>query len=134
VGRRNKNPAARFFLERTFAETIFDSLAKRNKQIIKIEKFALIPKSIKITSKIHYDEQKTGFLTFNAFGATCSEIYAIRNLTGYSGKLYINLKTPQHANLIYGYKIRLPKREAAVYQPRMSEPITDDCNKPLQYL
>jgi len=111
-----------FFLERTFAETIFDSLVKRNKQIIKIEKFALIPKSVKINSKIHYDEQETGFLTFNAFEAACSEVYAIRNLTGYSGKLYINLKTPQNANLIYGYKIWLPRQEDAEFQPKMSEP------------
>jgi len=111
-----------FFLERTFAETVFDSLLKRDKQIIKIEKSALIPKSITLSSKIHYNEQETGFLTFNAFEAACSEIYAIRNSTSYSGKLYINLKTPQNANLIYGYKIRLPRHETAEYQPKMGEP------------
>lgn len=58
-----------FFLERTFAVTIFDSLAKKDKQITKSERLALIPKSIKIGSKIHYDEQELGFLCSAFSGA-----------------------------------------------------------------
>lgn len=112
-----------FFLERTFVATIFDSLTKKNKQITKTERLTLIPKSIKIASQIHHNEQNIGFLIFNAFRATCSETYALRNLTDYSGKLLIDLKTPKNANLMYDYKVSLLRHEMAEYQPKMGEPL-----------
>ncbi|NUM78551.1 hypothetical protein HUU40_29675 [candidate division KSB1 bacterium] len=110
-----------FFLERNFAATVFDSVTKKDKLITRTERVALIPEAIKIDSRVHYDEKNIGFLKFNAFNTVCVETYKLRNQTGYSGKLLIDLKTARNANIMYDYEISLPQYEMAEYQPQMNK-------------
>ncbi|MBN1270178.1 MAG: hypothetical protein JXB04_11365 [Kiritimatiellae bacterium] len=110
-------PPARFFLDRTFMEEVFDSEARRFRKVEKTERIPLVPESIAIAAKVDYGEQKQGWLKFNAFEAESEDTYVVGNGTEYAGKLLIEAPKPSGAKLMHGYRIELPGQEAPVVRP-----------------
>ena len=111
----------RFGIWRTYTVSEYNKDSKIYENVEKNEWLPLIPKSIKIDSKVDYGEQERDLLIFNAFEAQNKETHTILNTTDYSGDLYMKVIKPENANLMYDYKVMLPSKDDLVINPIMGE-------------
>lgn len=110
-----------FGIERTYTDSVYDSVAKEYRDVEKTEGIVVIPATVKIDSAIDYGEQERDLLIFNAFEAVTTETYQISNTTPYTGDLKIKVFNPENANLMYGYQIQVPGEDNLVVRPIVGE-------------
>jgi len=113
-----------FNLQRKYIESVYNKDSNQYDQVEKTENFALVPKSINITSKILYGEQERDLLIFNAFEVENTETYVLANATGYSGEVFVKVTKPENANLLYDYTISIPSQNGLVIRPDMAKSIS----------
>ena len=112
-----------FSLLRTYTESVYNKDAKQYEDVVKTERFPLIPKTIKLDSVLDYGEQELDLLIFNAFEADTTETHVIENKTKYSGELQIQMTKPDNANLLYNYKIVIPSKGNLAILPVMDQSV-----------
>jgi hypothetical protein len=110
-----------FGIERTYTDSVYDSVAKEYRDVEKTEGIVVIPITVKIDSQIDYGEQERDLLIFNAFEAVTTETYQVSNSTPYTGDLKIKVSNPENANLMYGYQIQVPGEDDLVIRPIVGE-------------
>ncbi|MDO8587596.1 MAG: hypothetical protein Q7T82_11210 [Armatimonadota bacterium] len=98
----------RFKLVRTVPVRQFNAAAKRYEIAQKSERTEIIPDAVTLHASLDYGEQYINWLTFNAFQATGSDTYTVRNGTGKSGKLVAEFGQPENANLVYDHRVIVP--------------------------
>ncbi|NWG07062.1 MAG: hypothetical protein HXY35_10315 [Chloroflexi bacterium] len=113
-----------FSLLRTYTESQYNKDSKQYEDVVKTERIAIIPKTIKIDSLLDYGEQELDLLVFNAFEASTSETHVIENKTNYSGELQVKMTKPENANLLYDYKIVIPSENNLGILPVMGQSVT----------
>ena len=96
-----------FSLERTYTERKYNSDAKQYEEVVKTERFALVPQSISIDTDLVYGERNWDMLIFNAFEVHNEETYVLINDTEYAGSFQVKVTKPENANLLYDYTILL---------------------------
>ncbi|MEP0806533.1 MAG: hypothetical protein HRF47_13685 [Chloroflexota bacterium] len=112
-----------FSLERTYKEMQYNKDAKQYEEVVKTERYTLVPKSIKIDTTLDYAEKIRSLLVFNAFEVHNREVYTIVNNTQYSGALQVKVSTPENANLLYDYTIAIPSKGNLTVRPIMNSSV-----------
>jgi len=112
-----------FAIQRTYSEQIYNKDAEQYEEIVKTERYTLVPKSINLDSNVVYGEKIRSLLVFNAFEAHNDETYVIVNTTKYSGELQVKVTKPQNANLLYDYTVTIPSKGNLVVRPVMDKSV-----------
>lgn len=94
-----------FWLTRAYQEQVVDPTLKQWITVDRTEDIPLHPVDVALTTSIHSGTQTSGWLSFDAYEAACREHFSLRNTTIYEGDVYIRVKRPDAAALLYDYTV-----------------------------
>ena len=94
---------ADFYFEEQYTE-------KENKgtyaaEVIKTRKHYVLPNSIVMNSFINLDKRREGLIAFNSFLVDVSNEYILANNTPFRDNLFVKLKRPENASILYDYQV-----------------------------
>ena len=112
-----------FAIQRTYTESLYNKDAEQYEDVVKVERYTLVPRSINVDSDVAYGEKVRSLLVFNAFEAHNVETYAIVNTTKYAGEFHVKVTKPQNANILYDYTITIPSKDNLVIRPVMDKSV-----------
>jgi inner membrane protein involved in colicin E2 resistance len=108
-----------FSLQRSYTVSQYNKDAEIYEDVVKVEHYNLVPKSIDISTDLDYAEKIRSLLVFNAFEVHNRETYTLVNTTEYAGELQVKVTKPENANLLYDYTIAIPSKGDLVVRPVM---------------
>jgi hypothetical protein len=108
-----------FSLQRSYTVSQYNKDAEIYEDVVKVEHYNLVPKSIDISTDLDYAEKIRSLLAFNAFEVHNRETYTLVNTTEYAGELQVKVTKPENANLLYDYTIAIPSKGDLVVRPVM---------------
>jgi hypothetical protein len=88
-----------FYLEEPYTER------ENNVEIIKFRKHYVLPDSITVNSAINLEKKREGLISFNSFIVDMNNEYVLTNNTSFRGNLFVRLKRPENASILYDYLV-----------------------------
>jgi len=90
-----------FYFEESYTEK------EDNVEVIKFRKHYVLPDSIAVNSAINLDKKREGLITFNSFIVDMNNEYILTNNTSFRNNLYVKLKRPENASILYDYLVMI---------------------------
>lgn len=111
-GRLDVSPP-RFVLKTTTVEDEWDKEARAMVPVTRVHERDLYPVDAILSATLDAGDQRAGSLTVSAYEARLADRYVVANLAGVEGELFLHVRRPKGAALLYDYALTVDGQPVA---------------------